>query len=84
MTNHHTYDIYYDEEGDFLEITRDAPPEHSYAEEVEEGVFIRRAEKTDNVVGIGILSFKKRATKLRRLLQKWKLVLPLDIVLPYE
>lgn len=56
--------LYYDEEGDFLEISIGKPAK-SYATELESGVFIRKDEKTDEVKSVGILSFKKRS-KLRK------------------
>ena len=76
---HHTYDIYYDEEGDFLEITFGLPPTKEYSEEIEPGVFITKDEDTEEVKGIGILSFKKRTSILKELLQRLKLKLPLEI-----
>ncbi len=79
MKEYNTYNIYYDEEGDFLEITFGLPPEKSYAEEIEEGVFIRKDEETDKIIGIGILSFKKRAQILKKLLQRIKIEFPLEI-----
>ncbi len=51
--------IYYDQEGDFLEITLGNFPD-SYVRDIDEGIFERIDEKTGKVVGIGILSFKKR------------------------
>jgi len=63
-------DIYYDEEGDFLEITIANPPKESYCEDVNEDVFIRKDENTGNVVGIGILNFKLHAKDLKEILSK--------------
>ena len=60
MTPNQTYDIYYDEEADYLEVFFGAPS-NCYANEIETGVFIRKDEKTDEVKSIGIFSFKKRA-----------------------
>ncbi len=51
--------LYYDEEGDFLEISIGNPTECS-AEEVEPGVFIRIDKKTGEMKSIGILDFRKR------------------------
>jgi uncharacterized protein YuzE len=68
--------VYYDEEGDLLEIAVGEPTK-CYAEEVEDGIFIRKDEKTDEVKSIGILSFKKRSKDLKDI----KLKLPLDISL---
>lgn len=48
-------DIYYDEEGDFLEITIVNPPNESYCEDVNEDVFLRKEEETGEAIGIGIL-----------------------------
>ena len=76
---HHTYDIYYDEEGDFLEITFGIPPKKEYSDEVEPGVFITKDEKTKEIKGIGILSLRKRTYLLKDLLDKFDLNLPLQI-----
>lgn len=61
-------DIYYDEEGDFLEITLANPPEESYCEDVNEDVYLRKDEKTGEVVGIGVLNFKHHANDLKDIL----------------
>mgnify|MGYP000577907251 CR=1 FL=1 len=79
MEELNTYDIYYDEEGDFLEITFGLPPENEYTDQVESGVFITRDAKTNEIKGIGILNFKKRSEILERLLQKFSLNFPLSI-----
>ena len=50
-------------------------------EEIEPGVFIRKDEKTDEIKSIGILSFKKKAQILKKLLQKINLELPLEITI---
>ncbi len=52
--------LYYDEEGDFLEIFVGEPTE-CYAEEIEPGVFLRIDKKTGEAKSIGILDFKKRS-----------------------
>ena len=75
-----TYNIYYDEESDFLEVFFGEPSE-SYAKEVEPGVFVRRDDKTDKVTSIGILSYKKRADILKVFLKKINLKLPINIEL---
>ena len=75
-----TYDVYYDEEGDFLEISVGEPPEKEYTEEIEEGVFLTKDEDTNEIKGLGILSFKKRAEILKRLLVKTKIAIPFKIV----
>ncbi len=74
-----TYDIYYDEEGDFLEIIFKIPPEKSYADEIEPGIFISKDEKTDEAFAIGILSFKKRPSILKEILKKINISFPLEI-----
>ena len=51
--------LYYDEEGDFLEISVGEPTK-CYAEEIEPGVFARTDKKTGEVKSIGILDFRKR------------------------
>ena len=68
--------LYYDEEGDYLDIfIGESRP--NYGEEVAEGITIFRDEETDEIIGIGILSFKKRAKNLKEI----KLDLPIDISL---
>jgi len=77
-----TYDIYYDKEGDFLEITFGAPPKGGCADEVEEGIFVTKNEDTGEVYGVGIMSFKKRVDALGRILKKLNIELPLEITVP--
>ena len=60
---HKTYEIYYDEPGDFLEIFFGEPAK-CYTEESEPDIFIRKDQETDEVKSIGILSFKKRGAKI--------------------
>ena len=60
--------IYYDEEGDFLEITIANPPEDSYCEDVNQDVFLRRDEDTREIVGLGILNFKAHTKDLKDIL----------------
>lgn len=69
--------VYYDEEGDFLEISVGKPTK-SYAEEVRDGVFIRKDEVTDEIKSIGILSFKKRAKSLHDI----EVDVPVEITFP--
>lgn len=61
-------DIYYDEEGDFLEITIANPPDASYCEDINSDVFIRKEEGTGDVVGIGVLNFKGHTYDLKDIL----------------
>ena len=56
--------VYYDEEGDFLEISIGKPTK-CYAEEVKPGIFLRKDEKTNDVRSIGIVSFKKRSKDMK-------------------
>lgn len=56
--------IYYDVEGDFLEINIGKYTE-GYFKDIDEGIAERIDEKTGKVTGIAILSFKKRAQKLK-------------------
>ncbi len=52
--------VYYDEQGDFLEISS-GKPLLSIAAETQPGVFVRVDELTGDVRSIGILNFKKRS-----------------------
>jgi len=60
-------DIYYDKEGDFLEITIANPPKESYCEDIHEDVFIRKDEEIGEVIGIGILNFKECAKDFKNI-----------------
>jgi len=74
-----TYEIYYDELGDFLEVFFGEPTK-CYTEEPEQGIFIRKDQETSEIKSIGILSFKKRGTQvLTKLLLKINKKLPLNI-----
>lgn len=68
--------IYYDQEGDFLEINLGNFPA-SYVRDIDDGVFERIDEKTGKVVGIGILSFRKRTANRQGI----DLKLPIKIAL---
>ena len=63
-------DIYYDEEGDFLEITIIDPPKESYCEDINDDVFIRKTEDKGEIIGIGILNFKDHTNDLKDILNK--------------
>ena len=54
--------IYYDEEGDLLEI-QIGKPMPSYYEEICDGVFERRDEKTNKTKGLAVFSFRKRLSQ---------------------
>lgn len=79
MTEQTAYEIYYDELGDFLEISFGTALETEYTEEIEPGVFVTYDEKTNVVKSVGILAFKKRTSLLTTILDKMNLKLPLHI-----
>ena len=60
--------IYYDDEADYLEIFI-GEPGANYGEEVESGITLFKDEKTNEVVGLGIFSFRRRAGKLQDFLE---------------
>ena len=68
--------VYYDEEGDFLEIGTGTKTK-GYFEDLGKDVFLRKDEKTGEIKGLAILNFKKRAQKLKDI----ELNLPLRMVL---
>ena len=86
MKNQETFDVYYDELGDFLEISFGLPTEKEYTEDLEEGIFVTKDRETQEVKSIGILSFKKRAREeiLKRVLKQLKMSIPLEISVPSE
>ncbi len=86
MKNQKTFDVYYDELGDFLEISFGLPPETEYTEDLEEGIFVTKDRETQDIKSIGILSFKKRTKEaiLKRVLQKLGISIPLEISIPSE
>ena len=56
--------IYYDEEGDYLEIfVGDSRP--NYGEDIGDDVTLFKDQETDEVIGMGILNFRKRAKNLK-------------------
>ena len=65
--------IYYDEEGDFLEITS-GDISNSYFDNVGNGIFEIVDNGTKDVKGVAIFSFKVRTKKLEEI----KLSLPFD------
>ncbi len=74
-----TYDIYYDEDGDFLEVSFGEPSQEETTDEVKDGVFISRDIKTNEIKSVGILSFKKRTRILQEMMKMLKLRLPLKV-----
>lgn len=66
--------LYYDDEGDYLEIfIENQSP--TYGEDIGDDITLFKKEETDEVVGIGILNFKKRTKSLNDV----KLNLPFNI-----
>jgi len=63
--------IYYDEEGDYLEITS-GDISNCYFDNIGNGIFRIVDKKTDEVMGIAIFSFKIRTKSLEEI----KLSLP--------
>jgi len=74
-----TYDIYYDPEGDFLEILFGESPKEGHSEEIEPGVFIHKVDETGKLYGVGIISFKKRPDILKKIMKKMNIDFPLNI-----
>ena len=66
--------IYYDEEGDYLEIFINTRRK-SYGEDISSGITIFKDEETDEIIGIGILNFKKKTNELNQI----ELNLPFEI-----
>lgn len=67
--------IYYDEEGDYLEIfIGDSRP--NYGEDIASGVTVFKDEETDEIIGVGILNFRKKSKSLKDI----ELHLPFKIV----
>lgn len=73
-------DIYYDDEGDFLEITIKNPPKESYCEDVNNDVFIRRDEESHDIIGLGILNFKEHTKELSSILKNVSLKISFETI----
>jgi uncharacterized protein YuzE len=71
--------IYYDEEGDFLEIGIDDPQEGTF-QNLGDGIFERVNKNTGEIMGLAITSFKKRTSGLKEL----KFTLPLKLELTHS
>ncbi|MFH1889548.1 MAG: hypothetical protein ABIJ58_01555 [Nanoarchaeota archaeon] len=66
--------IYYDDEGDYLEIfIENSSP--TYGEDIGDDVTLFKKEGSDEIVGIGVLNFRKRAKSLDDI----KLNLPFNV-----
>jgi len=58
--------FYYDDEDDYLTIFMgDSRP--NYGEDIEEGITLFKDEKTDEIIGLGIINFRQRAKTLQDL-----------------
>ena len=68
--------LYYDEEGDFLELNIGDYTE-GYFKNLDNGIFERIDKKTNKVTGIAIHGFRKRTQGLKDI----KLTLPIKIQL---
>lgn len=66
--------IYYDEEGDYLEISIEGSSP-TYGEDIGEDITLFKKENNNEIVGVGILNFKTRTKSLDSI----KLNLPFDI-----
>ena len=66
--------VYYDEEGDFLEISVGKPTK-CYASELGQGVFLRIDEKSEEVKSVGILGFKKLSKGIKEI----KMNIPVEV-----
>ncbi|MAG01904.1 hypothetical protein CMI42_01070 [Candidatus Pacearchaeota archaeon] len=65
--------VYYDEEGDYLEI-RIGDPRSNFGEEINDDITVFKDTETEEIVGMGILNFKEK-TNLNNL----EVELPFDI-----
>ena len=79
MNEHHTYDIYYDKEGDFLEVSFGEPAGGGTTEEIEKGVFVTRNVDTKKIKNIGVLDFKRRPEILNEILKRVGVSLPIEV-----
>ena len=59
--------IYYDEEGDFLQIMFTEPRE-DYGDHITKDIVLFKDEKTDEIIGIGIFNFKKQSHNLNNII----------------
>ena len=62
-------EMHYDEEADYLEIFVGEPRE-DYGDHISEDIVIFKYEDNDQLYGIGIFNFKKRASDLKDVLSK--------------
>lgn len=58
--------IYYDDEGDYLTIfVGDSKP--NYGEDIDDDITVFKNQKSDEIIGIGILNFRERAKSLKNM-----------------
>ena len=62
-------EIHYDEEADYLEIFV-GEPRVDYGEHISKDIVLFKYEDNDQLYGIGIFNFKKRATDLNDVLSE--------------
>ena len=65
----HKMEIKYDEEADYLEIFVGEPRE-DYGDHISKDIVLFKYEDNDQLYGIGIFNFKKRAANLNDVLSK--------------
>ncbi len=65
----HKMEMKYDEEADYLEIFVGEPRE-DYGEHISKDIVLFKYEDNDQLYGIGIFNFKKRAANLNDVLSK--------------
>ena len=58
--------IYYDEEGDYFTIFV-GEPRPNYGEDIASGVTVFKDEETDEIIGLGILNFRKKTRNLKEI-----------------
>jgi len=73
------YDIYIDEEGDFLEVSFGVPAEEGTTDEIEKGIFVTKDIENNRITNVGILGYKKRLSLLKEILKKLNKKLPIEI-----
>jgi hypothetical protein len=67
--------IWYDKEGDFLEVTIGKPVK-GYYDSLGKECFVRRNQRTGQVIGFAIAGFSKQFGKRHR-----ELSIPMDVIL---
>lgn len=70
-------EIYYDEEADYLEIFF-GEPRADYGEDISDDVVVFRYEDNNELYGLGIFNFKKRAKNLQEVLSKFPFTVKLE------